>query len=80
MSKKATKLSIDDNLKQLVLMRTRSCACKLKYLLLYKLFWDLFIYFFFFFTFQKNGSMGNETLNWDGLSLKQFVNEHFCCL
>ena len=36
MSKKATKLSIDDNLKQLVLMRTRSCACKLKYLLLYK--------------------------------------------
>ena len=51
MSKKATKPSIDDNLKQLVLMRQDRVLV-----------------------------MGNEALNWDGLSLKQFVNEHFCCL
>ena len=46
MSKKVTKRSIDG------VNKTRSCACKLKYLLLYKIFWNFF-FFFFFFTFPK---------------------------
>ena len=48
---------------------TRSCACKLKYLLLYKWFWN-----FFFFTFPKNWvgrAMASEVLNWDGLEVKR---------
>ena len=58
--KRLQKRSIDDNLRQLVL-KTRSCACKLKYLLLYKWFW-----IFFFLLFQKNGSVGRweTTILW----------------
>ena len=62
MSKKVTKRSIDG------VNKTRSCACKLKYLLLYKIFWN---FFFFFFTFPKKmgrSGMGNETFYGDGLT------------
>ena len=63
MSKKVTKRSIDG------VNKTRSCACKLKYLLLYKIFWNFF--FFFFLLFQKKWvgrAMGNETFYGDGLT------------
>ena len=57
---------IDDNLRQLVFRgKTKSCARKFKYLLLYKLFWN-----FFFFTFPKKWvgrAMENETFYGDGL-------------
>ena len=63
--KRLQKRSIDDNLRQLVLiLKTRSCACKLKCLLLYKWFWN-----FFFFLFQKNGSVGRwETKHFMGMA------------
>ena len=50
----------------LIVNKTRSCACKLKYLLL----WLVNLEFFFFFTFRKEWvgrAMGNETFYWDGL-------------
>ena len=57
--KRLQKRSSDDNLK--------SCACKLKYLVLYKWFWN-----FFFIIFPKKWVgrvMGNETFYGDGLSV-----------
>ena len=53
--KRLQKRSVDVNLRQLVTIgvkKTKSCACKLKYLLLYKWLW------FFFSLFQKNRSVG----------------------
>ena len=38
--------------------KTRSCACKLKFLLLWLVNLELFVFFFFFLLFEKNGSVG----------------------
>ena len=61
--------SIHEKLRQLVTVnKTRSCACKLKYLLLHK-YSELF-----FFTFPKKWvgrAMGNETFYGDSLSISR---------
>ena len=62
--KRLQKRGIDDNLRQLVLIRQDRVLVKLKYLLLYKWFWILF-------SFPKNWvgrAMGNETYYGDGLN------------
>ena len=74
--KKATKTKYRWLFKTIGVNKTRLCACKLKYLLLYKWFW---IFFFFFLLFQKHGSvgaMGNETFCGDGLNSSQTLREH----
>ena len=68
MSKKATKTKHRWQFKRIGVNKTRSCACKLKYLLFCKWFW---IFFFFFFTFPKQWvgrAMGNEIFYGDGLN------------
>ena len=52
MSKNSPKMKYRWWFKTIGVNKTRSCACKLKYLLLYKWFW------IFFLLFQKNGSVG----------------------
>ena len=67
MSKKTTKTKYRWWFKTIGVNKTRSCACKLKYLLLYKWFW------IFFLTFPKQWvgrAMGNETFYGDGLTAR----------
>ena len=64
MSKKATKTKYRWWFKTIGVNKTRSCACELKYLLLYKWFWN------FFLLFQKNGSVGRwEAKHFMGMAL-----------
>ena len=62
----------------IVVNKTRSCACKLKYLLLWLVNLE-----FFFVTFQEKWfgwAMGNETFYWDGLNefAKAKINANEC--
>ena len=51
----------------IVVNKTRSCACKLKYLLLWLV--NLEFFFFFFLLFEKNGSVGRwETKHFIGVA------------
>ena len=60
----------------IVVNKTRSCACKLKYLLLWLVNLEFFFFFFFYFS-KKMGRSGdgkrNILLGWSNLISNEFV-------
>ena len=58
----------------IVVNKTRSCACKLKCLLLWLVNFELFL---FYFSKKKRvgGAMGNEKFDWNGLRAVNVISK-----